>query len=631
MKPLKYIIIILLGSLPGASCSEFLDKEQDTELTMEMVFEDKARMEGWLANVYSAIPHPVWGYLRSGEGWDVLGDEITPSERWRNYGWQLIPCILGQWSTTSEWEANYWVRLPQHIRTAYLFMEYVKPLPDLGVSAKEVEYMKAECRFLVAYYYYLMVNTYGAIPFQPGHIASSDASVEELSIGQTPYDEIIDWIDRELVAVSKILPARYPEANKYGRATSIMCLAVRARMLLFAAGDLVNGNADYDGYVNNEGRPIFNATKDPAKWTRATTACRELIDAAHSEGHELYKELNNNGSIDPFMSCQNLHLTEYAKGNREILFARPGEPNRDYEKHATPSGSGGNGGLGVTQRLVDAFFMENGLPPITGYNADGSPQINTASGYVESGFSTGNDVRNTKWNGCKPGGIITESGIYNMYCNREPRFYTAVYYDNAYYPNAGRVLEFFLNKRDNQGTHDAPQNGYLLRKKTSPQTTFSPTESYIYRPEILYRLGEAYLNYAEALNESDPGNADILLYLNKIRERAGVRRYTTGATDAGYIHTDNSQEAIRALIRAERHVELCGEGIRYDDLRRWKKAEELLTGDFYGMNFQGLDAQSFYKRTKYQTRQYKKQFYWFPIRQEHMDENRNLVQTPYWK
>ena len=50
-------------------------------------------------------------------------------------------------------------------------------------------------------------------------------------------------------------------------------------------------------------------------------------------------------------------------------------------------------------------------------------------------------------------------------------------------------------------------------------------DNYIYRPGILYRLGEAYLNYAEALNECDPGNADILVYLNKIRERAAIRPF----------------------------------------------------------------------------------------------------------
>ncbi|MDR2449868.1 MAG: RagB/SusD family nutrient uptake outer membrane protein [Prevotellaceae bacterium] len=619
MKLYKHIFIILLGSQLGLSCTGFLDKELDSELTLSMVFEDKARMEGWLANVYSAISHPTWDYLRSGEGWDVMGDEFTPSERWRNYGWQMIPRILGEWTPVSDWYANYWGKFPQHIRTAYIFMENVKPLPDQGISAREVEYMKAECRFLVAYYYYLLVNTYGAIPFQPNYIASTNAAVAELATGQMPYDEVIDWIDKELVAISKILPAHYTEANKYGRATSIMCLAVRARMLLFAASDLVNGNSDYAGYVNNEGKPIFNAVKDPTKWTRAATACKELIDAAEAAGHELYIERNTDRSIDPFMSFQNLFLTEYTKGNREILFARPSEPNRDYEKHATPSGSGGNGGLGVTQRLVDAFFMRNGLP-----------KEETGSKYVETGFSIQDDIRNTRWNGCKEGGVITEIGTYNMYCNREPRFYITVYYNGAYYPNAKRKLEFFLGQQDNAGTHDAPQNGYLARKKTSPFTTFSPTESYVYRPEILYRLGEAYLNYAEALNESNPGNSEILLYLNKIRERAGVRQYTTGATDDDFIHVDNNQDAIRKVIRAERYVELCCEGTRYDDLRRWKKAEELLTGPFDGMNYQGTNASTFYQRTIYQTRQYKKQFYWFPINQGQMDKNSNLVQTPYW-
>ena len=112
----------------------------------------------------------------------------------------------------------------------------------------------------------------------------------------------------------------------------------------------------------------------------------------------------------------------------------------------------------------------------------------------------------------------------------------------------------------------------------------------------MYRLGEVYLNYAEALNESDPGNADILVYLNKIRERAGVRQYTTGSTDNNFIHVNlNDQDAMRKLIHAERHVELCCEGLRYDDLRRWKEAEKELNGDFYGMNFNGKDAASFYQ------------------------------------
>lgn len=600
------------------SCVDYLDKESDTELTLPMVFEDKTRIEGWLANVYSHVPDPYWGYARK-LGWDILSDDMTASERWRQWDWKVIPMLLGEWTPSTDWDGNYWARLPQLIREANIFIENVHPLPDQGISATEVTYMKAEMRFMIAYYYYLLSNTYGPVPFKPNYIAPTDFNLADLMEGQRPYYEVVDWVDKELQEVAKILPPKYTEARKYGRATSIMCLAVRARMLLFAASPLVNGNPDYANHKNKDGENLFSTTADKTKWAYAAQACKELIDAAEAAGHELYVEKNNDGTIDPFMSYQNLFLTRYDEGNTEILFARPGGSEYgEYEKHATPQVSGGSGGLGVTQSLVDAFFMENGLP------------INDDS-YVETGFSVSDETRdNTVWDTEVNGGAITKSGTYNMYCHREPRFYITVSYNNSYFTQEKRVFNFFNGSADNPHTHDAPQNGYLIRKKISPDLNVKQG-TYKYRPGIVYRLGEAYLNYAEALNESDPGNGDILVYLNKIRERAGIRQYTTGATDENFIHVDlNDQAEMRKLIRAERRVELSCEGIRYDDLRRWKEAENVLNGDFYGMNFSGKDNSSFYVRTPYLKRVYKKAYYWFPIHQSEIDKNDKLVQSPYW-
>ena len=601
------------------SCVDYLDKESDTELTLPMVFEDKTRIEGWLANVYSHVPDPYWGYARK-LGWDILSDDMTASERWRQWDWKVIPMLLGEWTPSTDWDGNYWARLPQLIREANIFIENVHPLPEQGISATEVTYMKAEMRFMIAYYYYLLSNTYGPVPFKPNYIAPTDFNLADLMEGQRPYYEVVDWVDKELQEVAKILPAKYTEARKYGRATSIMCLAVRARMLLFAASPLVNGNPDYANHKNKDGENLFSTTEDKSKWAYAAQACKELIDAAEAAGHKLYTENNPDGTIDPFMSYQNLFLTRYDEGNTEILFARPGGSEYgEYEKHATPAASGGSGGLGVTQSLVDAFFTENGLP------------INDDSEYVESGFSGSDETRdNTVWDTEVNGGAITKSGTYNMYCHREPRFYITVSYNNSYFTQEKRLFDFFNGKKDNPHTHDAPQNGYLIRKKISPDLNVKQG-TYKYRPGIVYRLGEAYLNYAEALNESDPGNGDILVYLNKIRERAGIRQYTTGATDENYIHVDlNDQAEMRKLIRAERRVELSCEGIRYDDLRRWKEAENVLNGDFYGMNFSGKDPSSFYVRTPYLKRVYKKAYYWFPIHQSEMDKNDKLVQSPYW-
>ena len=601
------------------SCVDYLDKESDTELTLPMVFEDKTRIEGWLANVYSHVPDPYWGYARK-LGWDILSDDMTASERWRQWDWKVIPMLLGEWTPSTDWDGNYWARLPQLIREANIFIENVHPLPDQGISATEVTYMKAEMRFMIAYYYYLLSNTYGPVPFKPNYIAPTDFNLADLMEGQRPYYEVVDWVDKELQEVAKILPPKYTEARKYGRATSIMCLAVRARMLLFAASPLVNGNPDYANHKNKDGENLFSTTEDKSKWAYAAQACKELIDAAEAAGHKLYVEKNDDGTIDPFMSYQNLFLTRYDEGNTEILFARPGGSEYgEYEKHATPAASGGSGGLGVTQSLVDAFFTENGLP------------INDDPEYEETGFSDSDETRdNTVWDTEVNGGAITKSGTYNPYCHREPRFYITVSYNNSYFTQEKRLFNFFNGSKDNPHTHDAPQNGYLIRKKISPDLNVKQG-TYKYRPGIVYRLGEAYLNYAEALNESDPGNGEILFYLNKIRERAGIRQYTTGETDANYIHVNlNDQAEMRKLIRAERRVELSCEGIRYDDLRRWKEAENVLNGDFYGMNFSGRDNSSFYVLTPYLKRVYKKAYYWFPIHQSEIDKNDKLVQSPYW-
>ena len=625
MKFAKYILTGLIGVASLTSCVDYLDKEPDTELTLPMVFEDKTRIEGWLANVYSAIPDPYWGYTNT-LGWEILADDQTPSERWRQWGWKVIPYILGEWTPNSAWEGEFWKRLPQCIREANIFIENIHPLPAQGISAKEVEYMKAECKFMKAYYYYLLANTYGAVPFKPDYIAPTDFVLADLMEGQTPYYTVIDWVDKTLLEAADVLPAKYTEARKYGRATSIMCLAVRARMLLFAASPLVNGNPDYADYKNDKGENLFKTTPDPQRWEKAVQACKLLIDEAEKTGYKLYTEKNGDGTIDPFMSYQNLFLKRFDEGNTEILFARPSSDYGSYEKHATPTASGGSGGLGVTQSLVDAFFMQNGLPI-----------DNPSAGYKEEGFSTQKvTLNNTIWDEEVNGGAITYENTYNMYCNREPRFYVSVAFNNSYFPTEKRLFDFFNGAADNTHTHDAPQNGYLIRKRVSPKTNVKE-KNYQYRPGIVYRLGEAYLNYAEALNEYKndyTSRQEALSYVKKIRERAGIRPYTLEAIDpavAQKIHVDDTQEAVRKVIRAERRVELCGEGIRYDDLRRWQEAEGTLNGDFYGMNYNGKEAASFYKRTVYQTRVYKPAYYWFPIHQSEMEKNNKLKQLPLWK
>ena len=169
-----------------------------------------------------------------------------------------------------------------------------------------------------------------------------------------------------------------------------------------------------------------------------------MIEAAHAAGHDLVREYNADGSIDPFMSCYNVFFLR-GDQNPEALFIRSDCDFSEFERHATPRGASGNGGLGVYQTLVDAFAMKDGSLPITGYDGNyGKPIINKESGYTERGFSAQKDIRKTKYNlyrNC-PGATVDSvgadgctynqvaaSGTYNMYVGREPRFYATIMYD----------------------------------------------------------------------------------------------------------------------------------------------------------------------------------------------------------
>jgi hypothetical protein len=608
---------------------------------MEMVFRDKTRTEDWLAGVYNAIPDPYWN-APGVQNYDMYADDYLINVGWSPW-WDGIAKITGNWNSETGWGGNYWGNLPARIRSAYIFIDNVRASAEQGVTQEEVALMKAECQFLIAYYYYLLVNTYGSIPLQTW-LSDFGTPTEELLVGQDPYDKVIDWIDTELQDAARKLPPYYNENRKYGRATSVMCHAVRARMLLFAASPLVNGNQrpQYVNYLNDKGEQIFDSQYKPEKWERAANACKELIDLAHDNGYALYYEYNADGSIDPFMSYSNMSYKEFNQGNKEILFARPfGCDYSSHNRHATPFGASGNGGMGVTQSLVDAFFMKNGLPPILGYNADGTPIINAESGYSETGFSGADDIRPTKWieaQGASTNNVenpVTNAGAYMMYYNREPRFYVSVLFDNAWLRIHNRRTELYLNGKDNNGTHDSPENGYLLRKRVHPNVDFRNNTS-VYRPGILYRLGEAYLNYAEALNECKPGETtEILFYLNKIRERAGIPTYGSGV---GQIPAPAGQAEMRKAIHRERRVEMnCEFAIRFDDIRRWDKVEEFLKGDMWGMNRYGTDrnddpsnSKSFYVRTKCTARAFTWKNSWLPIHQNQIDKNPNLRQLPGW-
>lgn len=639
----KFLVALVCLSTVG-SCN-FLDKEPDTEQTLDLVFNSDNTVRDWLAGVYNGIACPVWEWTRN-HGIEQYADDVYASYGWRQYWGSILDPLYGGWSTTSSFaEANYWSRMPQYIRQAYIFRQRAHALSNLPQS--EIDLMKAESRFLAAYYYYILLVNYGSIPVRPlDDIASTEATIEDLQGKQWPFDDVVDYLDTEFLETAELLPAIYGDASKYGRVTSIMCHTMRSKLLLFAASPLVNGNKRFAGHMNKDGVEVFNSTYDAGKWTRAKEATKLLIDEAHAAGHKLYVEYNPDGSIDPFMSLQELWFVSNRAGNTEVLFPYTKDDDginfTEYTKHGMTHADdmGGNGGLGVYQGLVDAFFMENGLPID---HPDG--------GYSEVGFTSGVETRNTQWYGGGPNvGDITLDHTFNMWANREPRFYLTVTYHGSWLAPVKRRLDLtngsvldWSTQVDNNHTHDAPNNGYLIKKKTDPLDRQSTPQQYRGRDgfnSALYRLAATYLDYAEIANEADDtaaARAEAIEYVNMIRERAGVRKYSltpVAASDPDFITCDNTQDAVRRAVRMERRVELCTEGSRWYDIRRWMIAESIpeITGWVQGMNYNATSEEEFLVRTNAgaSPRVWQEQYYWQPIHIGDIEDNPNLVQNPKW-
>lgn len=605
MKKILYIFITTLALGMTAGCN-YLDQEPDDLITEEMVFNDIVKTNGWLANIYSYLPDPFMGWNQT-YGLNTLTDDVQIPLEWGGFGWWSTSAMKGNWSATSNY-FDLWGNVYKAVRASLIFQEKVKPL-GAEQTAEDVAYMRLQARFLVAYYYSEMLEFYGSFPLVTEYY-DIDSTYEELMLERTPFEEIVEWLDEELWTLAQELPLQHKNMTEdHGRATKGMALAVRAHVHMLAASPLFNGNQMYSGVVNKDGTPLFPQTYDKEKWKRAADAMEDLLDLGV---YSLYKEYNADGTIDPFMSYMNIHFATGA-ANPELIFINNNGNYAETDQNMAPHGYGdGNGAYGATQNLVDAFFTRNGLP------------IDEDPAYVASGYST-EDVRyeGTSWtrsNSKEEKGLITEAGTPNMYCNREPRFYVSVLWHGEWSTQLNGRVDFLYGGANGGPTYDSPQCGYLMRKRQHPQATEIGKQNHPYRHGIIFRLGEFYLSYAEALNEyyGTAEQATVLRYLNAIRERAGIPAYEGSYT----------QDKMRELIRMERRIELLDEGKRYTDLRRWMIAKDVFAKPIRGLNVKATsDDAFFFTQRNFMTRSFEDRNYLWPIYQTYIDNNPKLVQN----
>lgn len=605
MKRNIFLKVVLCATIITSlsACKKFLDQVPDDKQTIDDVFKKKAESERYLAGVYSYIRSS--GDWNTDTPWEGLSDEIDIT--YNDYA--TFSMNLGNWDKNRE-SYNFWNFYYQGIRRASYFMHRITENPE--IEAPLIKQYIAEARVLRAYFYACLMSQYGPVIILPDLVVPPDASIDDFSFPRNSYDECINYVESEIDKAIPDLPVTQGNTREYGRIKKGMALAIKSRALLYAASPLFNGNPDYAGFKNLDGKVLINSNVDLNKWKKAADVAKQLIDMPD---YKLYKELDANGNIKPYESLKNVFLKDW---NSEIILNRfANDRLYSFDKNGSPRILGGWSSWGPTQQAVDAYFTKDG------YSIDDPDR--PAGSYVETGFT------NTATN-------YYAAGTSNMYVNREPRFYVAISFNlskwinNASNDNSGKgasPINVELYNGGNSGLYNgrnSSRTGYVVRKLVNPNSIVGP-DQIADRAEVIFRLAEVYLNYAEALNEYDPGNADIKKYINLIRERAGIPQYGNGANP---VPEPVGQNAWRVAIRKERRVELAFENLRYFDTRRWKVAEQTDGGPFYGMDVNANNTTDFSKRTVFETRVFLKRNYLWNILQNELNKNKNLVQNPGW-
>ena len=633
MKPIRYVIAVLAAACSLASCDKYLDMKPIDPLTRpEDVFSKRATTEQYLYGLYGRLPKEWRNGANSADDgglpWVPCSDEADVV--FKN-DFQSIN--NGAWNpSTMNYCYDQWERHYQAIHECNYFMQNVNMCGELSEDEK-LQY-HTEARFLRAYFYFLMIRVYGPVCLVGDAVVDAN---DTYNIGRSPYDSCVNYVVRELDAVSRILP---PVQNDIwlGKPTQGAALAVKSRLLLYAASKLFNNdNSLYKDFKSKTtGENLFPTAYSEQKWRDAAQAAFDVIELNRYSLVEKTRQITEGDvtseEIDPYASLSGIFADRW---NSEIIFGRLMNDMSYYQRCSPRALTNCWGGFGATQSQVDAYAMASGRYPITGYADDGkTPIIDPEAGYTETG--TTNFVHPYD-------GFSMET--YNMYVGREPRFYMDITWDNMRFPysvptsgvadaNKSVVAQFYYNASSGPGTsHNYSVSGYLVRKGISRQN--DPQNGIWTLPLSwpMFRLAEIYLNYVEALIECDPSNPDILIYWNKVRHRAGVPNIETA-----YPEAIGDQGQMRELIRRERRIELAFESHRFFDTRRWQIGEQTLGGYMYGMNVMALTDQpigvsEFWQRTPTANgkRVFEKKHYLFPIWQRHMDRDNLIEQSPFWK
>lgn len=552
-----YISAAISIAFTLSSCNGFLDREEDSFIDKTATFDSYNRTKQYLTYTYTLLPDGLNRFSREAMLASATDDaefaiESAEIQQFNNGSWNALNNPDDVWNRYYSGISKCCTLLEN---TDHVNLDISRLDPDKQVeyanSLKDIRMWRAEARFLRAYFHFELLKRYGPIP-----IVTSTLSING-NYENTPrptMKEVVDFIAKECDTAADTLELT-PWRNvndAFGRATKGAALALKSRLLLYAASPLY---VDF-GDTNEANKPT-----DIAMWKSAADAAKAVIDLNQYELASSYTDLFKNDFQ-----------------NKEYIFVRRYAANSDFEKSNFPVSFGGKGGTNPSQNLVDDYEMLDGTP--------------------------------FDWN--------DPAKAAQPFANRDARLEATILMNMA--PFKGKKVATYPEGADASPNPNATKTGYYLRKFLNEDVNIQTGGSSSGHVVPLFRLAEIYLNYAEALNECDPTNPDIALYLNKVRNRASLPNVSA-----------LSQEQMRAVIQHERRVELAFEEHRSWDVRRWKIASSTLGAPLMGVQIERKPLGGYtYMPVKVEQRVFQPKMYWYPIPQSEVLKLKQWKQNNGW-
>jgi len=587
---MKKIVILIALCVAMASCkkgSDFLDSKADTGETEATVFADSIKTMRFLTQIYSGV-----GYSFNKGRFSSHGNtEVSTDDAEYAYSGVTQNAVIlynGSLSPTTFWNGStlpdFWSTPYANIRRVNLMLSKL-PITPLNVATKRR--ITGELKYLRAWYYHFLLINFGGVPIEGDAVYGIN---DVIDLPRSSFQATVDYITSECDAAAAILPAPNQPApagyqeQDYGRATKGACLALKSRVLLYAASPLFNGGAI--AQASAVVKPLVSyPTYNVSYWQKAADAANDVINSN-------YYALNEDNTTAPGYGFYNVFLKRV---NSEYIFNFNRGNNRDMEGYYNPPSRGGAKNSTPTQQLVDAFPMKNGkaiTDPTSGYDPA------------------------------------------NPYANRDPRFGYSIIYNQALYYSTSTSSKIAVNTYTGAATDGFTTNGtgptttgYYSRKmcdeNISSNSSFNTERGW-----PLIRYAEILLNYAEAINET---GQTALAYpkLIDIRRRAGI---TAGADNLYGLKPNMTVAEMRTVIQNERRVELMNEDHRWNDIRRWKIAEVVNNGYNKAINITriGTTGANFTYQVVNTIRMhvFNPQHYLCPIPQSEVSKMPSMVQNP---